>query len=63
MLLYFLDTYSILSTTGRDYLLRIIALEVLMSRPEVIHSEPLKFFIMGNSKSEENAKIRVQNPN
>ncbi len=61
--MYFLDSYSILSKTGRDYLLRIMALEVLMSRPEVIYSEPLKFFIMGNSKSEEDTKIRVQNPN
>ena len=61
--MYFLDSYSILSKTGRDYLLRIMALEVLMSRSEVIHSEPLKFFIMGNSKSEEDTKIRVQNPN
>ncbi len=61
--MYFLDSYSILSKTGRDYLLRIMALEVLMSPPEVIHSEPLKFFIMGNSKSEEDTKIRVQNPN
>ena len=63
MLLYFLDTYSILSTTDRDYLLRIIALEGLMSRPEIIHSEPLNFFIMGHSKSEEDTKIRDQNPN
>ena len=61
--MYFLDSYSILSKTGRDYLLRIMALEVLMSRPKVIHSELLNFFIMGHSKSEEDAKLRDQNPN
>ena len=40
-----------------------MALEVFMSRPEVIHSELLNFFIMGHSKSEEDTKIRDQNPN